>query len=100
MKALFFLLDGETNASSRHRVLQYFPFLRRSGIEPFASRPVPELVYQHLVERSRGTARDKAMFYGLFLACRLSDVLRAARFTWQRAAEETWRVYEEAARLA
>lgn len=80
MKALFFLLDGETNASSRHRVLQYFPFLRRSGIEPFASRPVPELVYQHLVERSRGTARDKAIFYSLFLACRLSDVLRAARF--------------------
>jgi glycosyltransferase involved in cell wall biosynthesis len=25
---------------------------------------------------------------------------RAARFTWQRAAEQTWRVYEEAARLA
>ena len=24
---------------------------------------------------------------------------RAARFTWQRAAEETWRVYEEAAAL-
>ena len=34
MKVLFFLLDGETNASSQHRVLQYFPYLRRHGIEP------------------------------------------------------------------
>jgi glycosyltransferase involved in cell wall biosynthesis len=80
VKALFFLLDGETNASSRHRVLQYFPLLRHSGIEPFVSRPVPEMVYQRLVEGSRGTARDKAIFYSLFLACRLFDVVRAERF--------------------
>jgi glycosyltransferase involved in cell wall biosynthesis len=80
VKALFFLLDGETNASSRHRVLQYFPFLRRSGIEPFASRPVPEIVYQRLVECSRRGVRDKAIFYSLFLACRVFDVLRADRF--------------------
>jgi glycosyltransferase involved in cell wall biosynthesis len=80
VKALFFLLDGETNASSHHRVLQYFPLLRRGGIEPVASRPVPERVYQRLVERGRGGAGDKAVFYGLFLACRLRDVLRADRF--------------------
>ena len=80
MKALFFLLDGETNASSRHRVLQYFPLLRRGGIEPFASRPVPERAYQRLVERSRGGVGSKATFYGLFLAYRLRDVLRADRF--------------------
>jgi glycosyltransferase involved in cell wall biosynthesis len=80
VKALFFLLDGETNASSRHRVLQYFPLLRRGGIEPVASRPVPEPIYQRFVERSRGGAGDKAIFYGLFLACRLRDVLRADRF--------------------
>jgi glycosyltransferase involved in cell wall biosynthesis len=80
VRALFFLLDGETNASSRQRVLQYFPLLRRSGIEPFASRPVPEHLYQRLVEHSRGRASDKAMFYGLFLVCRLMDVLRSDRF--------------------
>ncbi|TME90581.1 MAG: glycosyltransferase family 4 protein [Chloroflexi bacterium] len=80
MKALFFLLDGDTNASSRHRVLQYLPYLRRGGIEPCVSRPVPERVYQRLVEASRGGLRDKATFYGLFLACRLWDVLRADRF--------------------
>ena len=80
MKVLFFLLDGETNASSRQRALQYFPLLRRSGIEPYASRPVPEPVYQRFVEASRGDTRDKAVFYSLFLACRLMDVLRADRF--------------------
>jgi glycosyltransferase involved in cell wall biosynthesis len=80
VRALFFLLDGETNASSRHRVLQYFPLLRRSGIEPFASRPVPERVYQRLVERGRAGGADKAVFYSLFLACRALDVLRAHRF--------------------
>ncbi len=80
MKALFFLLDGDTNASSRHRVLQYLPYLRRNGIEPCVSRPVPERVYQRLVESSRGGVRDKSTFYGLFLACRLWDVLRADRF--------------------
>ena len=36
MKALFFLLDGDTNASTYHRVLQYFPVLRARGIEPLA----------------------------------------------------------------
>jgi glycosyltransferase involved in cell wall biosynthesis len=50
-KVLFYLLDGESNASSRHRVLQYFPELREHGIEPFVSRPVPEPLYQRLVER-------------------------------------------------
>src|ERR1051326_2941422 len=79
MKVLFFLLDGATNASSRHRVLQYFPLLRRSGIQPFASTPVPEAFYQRLVERG-GTPADKAAFYSLFLACRLLAVSRAARF--------------------
>ncbi|HEV7664211.1 MAG TPA: glycosyltransferase [Chloroflexota bacterium] len=80
MKALFYLLDGETNASSRHRALQYFPLLRQHGIQPFASRPVPEAVYQRLIEHGRGTSRQKAAFYGLFLARRLVDVLRAGHF--------------------
>jgi glycosyltransferase involved in cell wall biosynthesis len=51
MKVLFYLLDGESNASSRHRVLQYFPLLRQHDIQPSASRPVPEPLYQRLVER-------------------------------------------------
>src|SRR6516164_9936215 len=51
MKVLFYLLDGETNASSRHRVLQYFSKLREHGIAPSASRPVPEPRYRRLVER-------------------------------------------------
>jgi glycosyltransferase involved in cell wall biosynthesis len=80
MKALFFLLDGETNASSRHRVLQYLPMLREGGIEPTVSRPVPEPLYQRLVERSRGSQTDKAAFYGLFLAQRTLDILRADKF--------------------
>jgi glycosyltransferase involved in cell wall biosynthesis len=80
MKAVFFLLDGETNASSRQRVLQYFRLLRRHGIQPIASRPVPETVYQRLVEHGRHTTGAKAAFYGMFLAQRTLDVLRADRF--------------------
>jgi glycosyltransferase involved in cell wall biosynthesis len=80
MKVLFYLLDGESNASSRHRALQYFPLLRRQGVEPFASRPVPEPLYQRLMEGGRATGRDKALFYGLFLVRRLVDVLRARQF--------------------
>ncbi len=77
MRALFFLLDGETNASSKHRALQYFPYLREHGVQPRASRPVPEPAYQRLIEHGGQTAISKAAFYGLFLACRLRAVLRA-----------------------
>jgi len=77
MRALFFLLDGETNASSKHRVLQYFPYLRKHGVQPRAIRPVPELAYQRLIEHSRSRVTDKAAFYSLFLASRLVAVLRA-----------------------
>jgi glycosyltransferase involved in cell wall biosynthesis len=80
MKAVFFLLDGETNASSRHRVLQYFPLFRRHGIQPVACRPVPETVYQRLVEHGRHTTGSKAAFYSLFFAQRALDVLHADRF--------------------
>ncbi len=80
MRALFFLLDGETNASSYRRALQYFPLLREHGIEPTASLPTPEPVYQRLVERRRPTTRARLAFYGLFLASRLVDVLRAGHF--------------------
>jgi len=80
VKVLFFLLDGATNASSRQRVLQYFPILRRHGIQPSASLPVPEAVYQRLVEGKRPTPAHKAAFYMLFLATRARDVLRAERF--------------------
>jgi glycosyltransferase involved in cell wall biosynthesis len=78
LKAVFFLLDGETNASSQHRVLQYFPYLRAHGIEPVANRPVPEAIYQRLVEHRRGGS-DKAAFYLLFLCKRALDVWRADR---------------------
>ena len=80
MKVLFFLLDGATNASSYHRVLQYFPLLRASGIQPDASRPVPEPLYQRLIERGGSTPAEKFAFYGLFLASRLGHVVRAKDF--------------------
>lgn len=80
MKALFCLLDGDTNASSHHRALQFFPLLRAQGIEARASRPVPGLVYDRLVEQSAFGAPQKTAFYGLFLASRLLDVLRAGQF--------------------
>ena len=76
MRALFFLLDGETNASTKHRALQYFPYLRNHGIQPRAIRPVPEPAYQRLVEHGKSGATDKATFYSLFLACRLFAVQR------------------------
>jgi glycosyltransferase involved in cell wall biosynthesis len=80
VKVRFFLLDGDTNASSRHRVLQYFPYFRRHGIEPLVSRPVPAGVYERLVEHGQGAGRgSKPAFYGLFLAWRLLDVVRANR---------------------
>src|SRR5205085_780307 len=48
-------------------------------IEPCISRPVPARVYDALVEHGDGTSWQKAGFYGLFLARRLRDVLRADR---------------------
>jgi glycosyltransferase involved in cell wall biosynthesis len=80
MKALCFLLDGDTNASSRHRLLQYFPLLRQAGIESVASRPVPERVYERLIDSGRATTGAKAAYYTLFMATRALDVLRADRF--------------------
>ncbi len=77
MRARVFLLDGATNASSAQRVLQYLPFLRAAGIEPIVSGPVPEPLYQRLVEHGRGRGSDKAAFYALFLATRVRDVLAA-----------------------
>jgi glycosyltransferase involved in cell wall biosynthesis len=75
IKALFFLLDGETNASSALRVMQYLPYLRAAGVEPSVCRPVPEALYQRWMERGG----NKAAFYGLFLATRALDVLRSSR---------------------
>ena len=80
MKAIFYLLDGDTNASSRQRVLQFLPWLRREGIEAVVSRPVPAVVYERLVERGTGRLPQKAGFYSVFLACRLRDVVRARQF--------------------
>ena len=87
MKALFYLLDGDSNASSYHRVLQYIPLLREYGIEARVSRPVPRVVYERLVERGgaggggngRADSRliGKLAFYGLFALCRTLDVQRA-----------------------
>ena len=78
-KVLFYLLDGETNASSRHRALQFFPELRRHGFAPYASRPVPEPLYQRLIEGNTNVTQ-KVAFYSLFAVARLRDVLRAGRF--------------------
>jgi glycosyltransferase involved in cell wall biosynthesis len=80
MKAVFFLLDGDTNASSHQRVLQYFPLLRQAGIEPVASRPVPEPVYERLMDHGPAPTGARAAYYGLFLATRALDVLRADRY--------------------
>jgi len=77
VRALFFLLDGETNASSKHRVLQYCPYLRKHGIQPRAIRPVPEPAYQRLIERGGRTAMSKAVFYSLFFATRVIAVQNA-----------------------
>ena len=80
MKVLFYLLDGDTNASTWHRALQFFPFLRQQGIDPCASRPVPQALYERLLEGGRFGTRQKPAFYSLFLASRLADVLRAGRY--------------------
>jgi glycosyltransferase involved in cell wall biosynthesis len=83
MKAAFYLLDGDSNASSYHRALQYFPLLRQHGIEPSAARPVPRSAYERLVERGgTGSASGlpkKAALYSLFALCRTLDVQRAHR---------------------
>jgi glycosyltransferase involved in cell wall biosynthesis len=79
VKALFYLLDGDSNASSYHRVLQYFALLRRHGIEPVAARPVPNRVFEGLMERGSQGLPSKLAFYSLFAACRAVDVLRASR---------------------
>ncbi len=78
MKALFYLLDGDSNASSYHRVVQYIPLLRAHGIDARVARPVPRRLYDRLVERGRGLS-TKAPYYALFAACRSVDVLRARR---------------------
>jgi glycosyltransferase involved in cell wall biosynthesis len=80
MKALFYLLDGDTNASSYHRVLQYLPLLRAHGIEAQVSRPAPSRAYARLVEHASSTIALKSAFYSLFLARRTLDVLRADRY--------------------
>jgi glycosyltransferase involved in cell wall biosynthesis len=80
MRVLFFLLDGDTNASSRHRALQYFPLLRQADIQPVASRPVPEMVYERLMDRGPATTSGRAAYYSLFLATRTLDVLRADQY--------------------
>ncbi len=80
MRALFFLLDGDGNASSQHRALQFFPLLRELGIDASASRPVPQPLYERLVERTPAGTGRKAAFYTTFLAQRLADVGRAGRY--------------------
>lgn len=80
MRVCFYLLDGATNASSYHRALQFFPLLRASGIEPAASLPVPESLYQRWVESTRSGPRQKSLFYALFCARRLRHVLHAGKF--------------------
>jgi glycosyltransferase involved in cell wall biosynthesis len=78
MKAFFYLLDGDSNASSYHRVLQYFPYFRQHGIEARALRPVPNSLYHRLVERGGGMP-SKVAFYSLFAAQRVVQVQRATK---------------------
>jgi glycosyltransferase involved in cell wall biosynthesis len=73
----FYLLDGDSNASTYHRALQYFPLLRQHGIDPRALRPVPRRAYERLVERGGRGLPTKAAFYSLFCICRALDVSRA-----------------------
>jgi glycosyltransferase involved in cell wall biosynthesis len=80
VRAIFYLLDGDTNASSRQRVLQFLPWLRKEGIEGVVSRPAPARVYERLVERGGGRTREKLGFYSTFLACRTLDVLKAESY--------------------
>jgi glycosyltransferase involved in cell wall biosynthesis len=80
MRILFYLLDGRSNASSWHRALQFFPLLRQHGIEARAALPVPDHLYQRLVEQGDGRLTSKLLFYNLFLAARLCDVVSAGRF--------------------
>lgn len=77
MRVLCYLLDGDTNASSYHRVLQYLPLLRAQGIAGDVSRPVPPWLYERLVEGGAFSPPRKLAFYSLFLLLRLLDVLRA-----------------------
>lgn len=77
MKAFFYLLDGDSNASSYHRVLQYFPYFRQQGIDVRAMRPVPNSVYERFMERGSGLA-GKLAFYSLFGALRALQVRGAA----------------------
>src|SRR5690348_11865428 len=79
MKALFYLLDGESNASSWHRVLQYRALLRENEIEMLVSRPVAEAQYQRLVESGAKDTRTKMEFYARFLINRVRDVMQADR---------------------
>jgi glycosyltransferase involved in cell wall biosynthesis len=80
VRAIFYLLDGDSNASSRQRVLQFLPWLRREGIEGVVSRPGPQGVYERLVERGSGRLSEKVGFYASFLGWRLKDVLHAGQF--------------------
>ena len=80
MKALFFLLDGETNASSHQRVLQYFPYLRaarhRAAGQPARARaalPAPRRT------RRRGAGAQSRPSTACFWRSRALDV--AARQT-------------------
>lgn len=76
---MFFLLDGDTNASSRHRVLQYLPVLRAAGIEARVSRPVPQPLYSAIMEGRRKATAARAAFYAIFLAQRYLDVVRSGQ---------------------
>lgn len=80
MKALFFLLDGQTNASSYYRVLQYLPFLRAAGVDVKVARPSPEWFYERTMERQSVGTGGKAAFYGAFLAGRFVDVARSGAY--------------------
>jgi glycosyltransferase involved in cell wall biosynthesis len=58
-------------------VLQYFPYFRLHGIDPQAVRPVPNRLYQRLVERRSGQL-GKLAYYSLFASMRALQVRRAA----------------------
>lgn len=78
MRALFFLLDAPDNASSRHRVLQYLPYLAAHGVECTIHTPAPAWVSTPLLGAESTPA--KTAFYALFFALRLRAILGARHY--------------------
>jgi glycosyltransferase involved in cell wall biosynthesis len=78
-RVLFLLACPEDNASSRHRVLAYLPFLTRAGVHCEVAAPLPSWAAR-LQPFENGTRAQKAVYYGLFLVTRTLAVLNVRRY--------------------